>query len=826
MIQLPIDSYLDQIIEKIFSDHPLILTASPGSGKTTRVPARMLATLRHKKINQKIIVIVPKRLAAVAACDRIATENNWILGNDVGYQVRFDSNCKSETQLIFMTEGLFLKKVQDPTFWNSVGFMILDEFHERSSNIDLILGLSFERKILNNDLQIIVMSATLNTEKLKAYFGEHGLVDIQQRPFHLETVYQKNAQSLICDQKFYENLKSTVILAFKKSKKDILVFMPGFREILKAQNILKPVFANTQIEFVYGGLSLPDQKRILNKSNSERRIILATNIAESSLTLPDLDCVIDSGLEKTVVREKKMGFTKLETVRISKFSATQRAGRAARISDGFAFKLWHEIDERSLPEQKKPEILDSDLTKEVLLLSELGTINFTNFSWLDKPDFQKIQSAVKKLQLWNLITNENKITERGKFISQIPLDIEKSVLFYELCKAGAQVAACQFFAKLETVDFSKRPKWNPYDLNSDLDYLFELAPTETQKKIESQLINISKQFSSLAKNNFEFLLLEIFAKYFPEKICLKKTNGTGLSASGRGVEFAENSATVSDKISNDYIIALSGFEKSQAVTTIQLGVGYSREQATSILKKYLKIEDTIEYKSESNRFMKRTVQKFGEFVFIESSPESLSKAELAKNWKNFVLKSSSVFLRLNPSYEKLLNKLNFLSAKKDILLIAVSDFNFLNTFESKLIEQLTENITDFEDFLTADFIFYLFDLIPEKIKNYISQLPDHVQLPTGRVVAVDYVDPKAPMISAKIQDFFGWPQTPKIVDDLIPYTTQLLAPNMRPAQITNDLNNFWKNSYKDVRKDLRARYPKHNWPEEVVTQSEFVLPKK
>ncbi len=816
MIALPIDLHLDEITQKIFSDHPVILSASPGSGKTTRVPARLLLALRQKKNTKKIVVIVPKRLAAVAACDRIATENDWQFGVDVGYVVRFDSNFSPETQLIFMTEGLFLKKIQDPHFWNDVGFIILDEFHERSSNIDLILGLCFERKILNNDLQIIVMSATLNTEKLKKYFGEHHLIEINQKPFALNIVYQKNPQNLICDSKFYENLKLVTLLAYKTSKKDILIFLPGFREILKTQNILKPVLPNTQIEFAYGGLTLAEQKRILNKTSSERRIILATNIAESSLTLPDLDCVIDSGLEKIVVREKKMGFSQLETVRISKFSAIQRAGRAARTGEGYCFKLWHEIDDRSMPEQKRPEILESNLLEEILLLSDLGTTDFLNFSWLDQPDSQKIDVAIKKLLLWNLINTDFTITASGKLISKIPLDLMNALLFYELCRAGLKNQACHFFAKLETVDISKRAKWNPYDLNTDLDYLFALPMATTEKKIEAQLKKLAEKYTPEHSLDFESALLEIFSKYFPERICLKKTNGNGLSASGRGVEFSDSSAIQSDKIANDYIIALSGFEKSQSVTNVQLGVGYSRGQATLILKKYLQIEDKIEYKPETHKFMKRTVQKFGEFVFTESSPETLSQSELANNWKLFVLKTPSAFLRLNDSYDKLIIKFNFLKDKKSILKISDLDFIFLDNFDILLSKILTDHIADFQEFMAVDFVFYLNDIISENLKNYVSQLKDSVQLPTGRVVQIDYSDPKAPMISAKIQDFFQWHHTPKILNELIPYTIQLLAPNMRPAQITNDLNNFWQNSYKEVRKDLRARYPKHNWPEDVL----------
>ena len=825
MITLPIDAHIKNILQKAFSDKSLILTASPGSGKTTRVPAQLLIAFREQKNLKKIIVIVPKRLAAVAACDRIATENGWQLGTDVGYQVRFESNCKPDTQLLFMTEGLFLKKAHDQKFLNEIGVIILDEFHERSAHIDLILGICFERKLLtvdrSNTLQIIVMSATLNTEKLKKYFDqEHNHIDITQKPFNLEIIYQKTSQRLICDKDFYENIKSVTLTAFKKSKKDILIFLPGFREILKTQAALKPLFPSLQIEFIYGGMNLADQKRILNKMTNDRRIICATNIAESSLTLPDLDCVIDCGLEKTAVREKKMGFSKLETLRISKFSATQRAGRAARLSDGFCFRLWHEIDDRSLPEQKKPEILDSTLLEEILLLVDLGHSDANNFSWLDKPSADKIQQAFTQLKKWKLITDDGlQITEHGQNITRLPLDIASSVLFYELNTAGFKKEACELFSKLETTDFSKRQKNSPYDLNTDLDYLFSLDKTENQKKIYMQLMGIPFLSPPNDKKadpmlNFEITVLEIFSNYIPERICLKKSALSGLSASGRGVAFSENSSVVSEKIPNDYIIALSGYEQSASTTVIDFGIGYDKAAAMQVLKKYLVTENKIEFKAESNKFIKKTVQKFGEFIFNETSPETLKNEELAENWKAFVVRESSVFLNLNPSFEKIINKIHFLKSKVDVLKLPQETFDFLSTFETNLVTQLTENITEFKDFLEADFIYYLNDVLSEDLRIMISELPDHIQLPTGRTVTVDYIDPKAPLISAKIQDCFQWHQTPKILNQILPLTIQLLAPNMRPAQITSDLNTFWKNSYKDVRKDLRARYPKHRWPED------------
>lgn len=827
MIQLPIDSYLQDILNKILQDKPVILTASPGSGKTTRVPARLLRHLQQANVLKKIIVIVPKRLAAVAAADRIATENNWTLGEEVGYQVRFEHLCQKKTQLIFMTEGLFLNKAADPTFWDQVGYIFLDEFHERSAQIDLILGLCFERKILVNDIQLVVMSATLNTEKLKSYFKDYSQIDIQQPPYQLTVSFQKAAQKLTCDSAFYDSLKLTTIQAVKTAQKDILIFLPGSREILKAQTALQPIFPNLKIEIVTGSMSLQQQKKVLNKTDSNRRIILATNIAESSLTLPQIDCVIDSGLEKVVYRERKLGFTKLEITRISKFSATQRAGRAARTSDGLCFKMWHEIDERSFPDQKKPEITTSELWDELLLLSNLGISDFENFSWLEKPNSIKISSAQKQLQKWNLIDTQNRPTNQGQQISKIPLDTVSAILFYLLCANRFSTEACEIFCRLDSIDLSGRPKINPLILTTDLDYLFASPKTEAQKKIERQLAELAKKIptaggkldltSAGTENDFETTLLEIYSNYFPHRICLKKSKSTGLSASGRGIEFSDSSSLLSENIPNDYFLVFSGAEKNPATTIVQLGLGYSKKQALSVLKKYLTIEQKIDFKIENQKFTKKTIQKFGEFIFAESNPESLSKEELTENWKTYVKQDPALFLNLNPSYQKIIDKIQFIRSKQELLKINISEFEFIEQFAQRLTDYLMNHFSDFNEILHTDFVFHLQEVIPAQILQLLIDLPSVLKLPTGRTVTINYTDPKAPLISAKIQDCFLWHKSPTLLSNQIPVTIELLAPNMRPAQITNDLNNFWQNSYHEVRKELRARYPRHSWPEDVLT---------
>lgn len=829
---LPIDPYLESITGKVLGPAPVILTASPGSGKTTRLPPYLLKKIntdqKTQNKNKKIIVIVPKRLAAVAASHRIAEENNWIVSEEVGYQVRFESMVSSRTQLIFMTEGFFLKKIQDKKILEAIDFLILDEFHERSSLIDLILGIGIEQKLLSNKPQLLVMSATLNTDKLKKYFGDCEHIDIQAPPFPLHIHYSKKNQSLVCDKDFYESLKSTALEAWKKSKKDILIFLPGFREMLKAKDALAPIFPSTVFELIYGSMNLDEQKRILKKDLTlGRRIILSTNIAESSLTLPDLDCVIDCGLEKTVHYEKKLGFSRLELQRISKFSATQRAGRAARTQEGFCFRLWHESDNLSMPDQKKPEILQSSLLDEVLCLYELG-IPPEQFSWLDRPDEKNLFEATSQLEKWQLIESK-KITSKGEAVSQIPLDIDKSLLFFELCSYDFAQEASQLLAQIESIDFSRMPPADPHSQQDDLDLLLKTPLAEKQKRIFLQLRQIGQNIRlqteespekkhiqknkkmSISKDLRRALLL-IFLKNFPHRLIQKKSSSLGISSSGRGVEFAACSSLSLKNSQADYGLALAGYEKSDAVTVLQSCLGFSKEELLKHIAPLLKTTTEITYNTERSAFQKKDVQKFGNFLFKESATQNLSDVDINTHWMKFVAESPLDFLNLNHSYPRLTEKMLFLKNKTHEL--QIPDFD-LHSLPEKLVDVLTKNISSFTDFKEADLLYYLDTLLPDSVVEFLKQLPHSVKLPSGKTVAINYTDPKAPLISAKIQDCMGWKITPKLLEK-IPYTIELLAPNMRPAQTTNNLENFWKTSYLDVRKDLRARYPKHHWPEDPI----------
>ena len=813
-VSLPIDPHLKNITEKILSPWPVILNASPGSGKTTRVPAELLKNLIDQKKHQKIIVIVPKRISALSAATRIAEENNWSLGLEVGYVVRFESKQTAQTQLIFMTDGMFLKKYSDPEFIKHIGFIFLDEFHERKSSMDLILGVCTEQKILQDNLQIIVMSATMDVQQLKKYFGSSHLIEIQAPPFKVEKNYLAKAQRLACDKDFFEQLKITTLEAWSKCKKDILIFLPGMREINKAIEVLKPCLPQVMLEVLHGSLSLEDQRKIVSKTYPHRRIVLATNVAESSITLPDLDGVIDSGLEKNVQVEKKIGFSRLKLDRVSVFSATQREGRAARTNDGLCFKLWHPFDERSMPATIRPEILDSTLHLELLFLASCGVQDFEKFSWLETPKVSALQRTCHDLISWKLISADHKITDLGQLVASSPVSIVNSVLFIELIKSQPIESTAELIARLDDIEGRSSLSAPKTNYANDLERLFDSPLSHTQAKLKSSLTRFAQDIKPSSKTSstesLSFLLFKIFSQYFPHRIIAKKSSIQGLSSVGRGVELSNESSAHHF----DFYAALSGYEKSDAVTVINFGVGVAKTEALKILMDYSKYENNVFFDETTEVFFKQETLYFGSFKLNEKSKERLSTADLRQAWKKYVTESPESFLNLNSSYLKNKILIQFLKNRSVELKISESLFAFQEDFTFKLAHKLTENIGTFEEFKDCDIYYYLTDLVPDEVYHLLQQLPKNIKLPSGKHVAIDYEDPKAPLIAAKIQDFFGWNETPKLADGRLNLTLELLAPNMRPAQTTSDLGYFWKNSYVDVRKDLRARYPKHAWPED------------
>lgn len=804
MIQLPIDSSISLILEKIKKSKNLILKASPGSGKTTRLPA---ALLKHHF--GKIIVLVPKRIAAVSAADRIAEENNWILGNEVGYHVRFEAVFNSSTKLLFMTEGVFIKKAHDSKFWDNIDVLIFDEFHERSSLSDISLGLAVERQILYDHPKIIVMSATLNSRALEAYLPQNEIFEIESPPFPLMVKYSAKPQRLICDQDFFNSVTIATTTAWSENKKDVLVFLPGLSEMRKVQSQLTKKLGSVPIEILHGSMKLSEQKHILC-SQSYRRIILATDVAESSLTLPGVDAVVDCGLKKVASVEPKVGFSQLALQRISLFSAKQRAGRAARTGPGTCYRLWHESDELSMPKQIKPEILKSNLQDEILTLKSCHIADVTQFSWLDKPTEKNIHLALERLQNWKLLDPQKVLTSLGGVIQKLPLSIENSLLFFKLSESGFQKDAAHFIAALETLDLVSLFKENVLSPESDLTRLFDASLFPQGLKIKNQLAHFPLALAkSLPGKDFRKILLSIAFEYFPHRIGKKKTETEGTSSLGRGLALLSGLQARS----SDYYFMLAGYNANENKTDIYFAIGLSKAEFLEYSNEKIQIKMTYSLDLEKKQLFKTQIKSVGQFIISESSKSIVLTAEQNLLWPQILEDSLETLLLSHHDYQIFMEKIKFLLKKSNALTLPISTFDFLENLSEKMFTDLKISVRSLEDFYSYPLHNLLLLHCPQEIRKLISHLPEFLNLPNGKVTKVLYTTENAPLISVKIQDIFGWIQHPMLLDQRLPITLELLAPNMRPTQITQNLKLFWEKSYFDIRKELKPRYPKHPWPD-------------
>lgn len=781
-INLPIDSYLEKIVQSFDNNNNVILTAPPGSGKTTRAPAALLSKFK------KIIVLVPKRIAAISAAARIAEENDWILGKEVGYQVRFENKTDKSTPLIFMTEGVFIKKLQDPSMWSDLELIVFDEFHERSSHLDLALGITLEKQILEQQINMLIMSATLDVKPLQNYLGESNLIEINTKPYPLEVIKNKKSQRLQIDYQFADNLIEILQQALTKSKKDILIFLPGLSEIRFIERQIKEKFKSFEINILHGSIKLEEQNKILHES-AHRRLILATNIAESSITIPSVDCVIDSGLVKKSVIEIKIGFRRLELARISLFSAKQRAGRAARTGPGTCFQLWHELDERSMPEAIQPEILSSDLLEESLTLLSLQINNPDQFSWLDKPK-KKFQDAIEQLKMWDLVN-----TEKGQLVQSVPLDIERSLLFVELSQLGLQKEASRLLAFLETTNFDKLTE------NVDIE---QLKLGDMGYKIETQLNRIYINPLQINKKSLKENIISLFFKNFPNKIAKRKEKNLAISSLGRGVELSGHLVDAQ----SDYFLLLSGREYTNALTKCDFAISFTAQDFTKYSTENTKQIVEINFDYDKKRIFKIEKKMAGFFTVSEAAKVYINEKQQPEIFKEFFKKHFSELLEYHEHYKNYVTKVNFLKKKTE------NDFTHLDNLHENLYNSIADSISTIDEFFELN----LYDIIlystPEKIKKDLEQLPNNFTLPNGKTVKIDYESEQAPKISARIQELFGQNTNPTILNGRLRMTIELLAPNYRPTQITSQLENFWKTGYLEIKKELKARYPKHAWPDD------------
>jgi len=782
LIKLPIDEKINDICKSVVENKIFILKASPGSGKTTRVPSALMSFFKGK-----IIVLEPRKLAAKFAASRISFERQTKLGTEVGYAFRFDHNYENSTRLLFYTEGTFLRSLlQNPTL-EGIDVVILDEFHERHKETDVAWALLQKiQRTIRPDLHLVVMSATLdkNLFPSEASFLEMNLPQFLLTEHYLE--HRPSALDGSLEKKVYE-----AMLEAYQCAGDILIFLSGMKDILSVKEALSSFCTKNEMDILilHGDLSNGEQARVMEEEG-RRKVILSTNIAESSLTIPGVRIVIDSGFFRQSTFSPYTGLHQLETKKISKSSAIQRAGRAARTGEGHVFRLYskHEFDER-IPFEK-PEILRTELSETLLLLGNLGETHFKELPWIEIPPQKAFDAGMQLLyKLGAFYVDETdaegrKITEIGKKMARYPLHPRQSRLLVEASKYGAKKIK-------EVIEF----------ISSFEDNLF------LRKSLSSQLHSLTKNASDKKLENPDLPLECLLIKGFVDRIGYLKVSKARPEILLCEGETLTLSRELSKEIDPNHPLGLVLDVSSSKEVTRFLSI--DEELLYEVEPFPIEEKRTFFWDEKRNELFLRVEERIGQILLSESKKaykgEILDeKLEfLFKKMMREILQGKLALANQDEQYFRLQFFSIFLKKNLDEFDIVTWLNERLDLYTSLSEEQL---LKFFEDYFTS--LLHFID--PDSKISFTDFFPEKLFLRDKRILQIHYEN--GPWVEGFIQDFYGMTTTPTIAGGSIPLTLRLLGPHKRPLQTTKDLLSFWAKTYKELYGELSRDYPRHHWP--------------
>lgn len=815
---LPVDPLLPRIVESLERHPSAVVVAEPGAGKTTRVPPALLAAPFAK--DKEIWVLQPRRLAAKMAALRVAEECGEEPGQSVGYRFRFEKRLSARTRLCFMTDGMLLPlALSDPTLSN-VAAVVLDEFHERS--LALELGLAFLRRLQSGprpDLRLLVMSATLDAQALSAYLDGCPVFQSEGRVFPVRVEYHPFPQEPSLESKVRSALGR---LASEKTQGTTLVFLPGLGEIRKCQRALEK--GPFEVRALYGDLPVEEQQRVLRPSPGNP-VILCTNVAETSLTVPGVTAVVDSGLTRQARLSAWSGLTRLVTVPSSRASAAQRTGRAGRLREGACFRLFSKYDFEHRAAFDVPEILRSDLSKSLLDLKQLGVEDLEAFPWLMRPSAASLEASLALLARLGALDGKGGLTEAGRWMARFPLAPRLAKMLLEARERNPQILsqACRL-AVLINEERAESP-----DL---LEELQKYKPGYESQKLEGQLQELTARTASRPSppggqglsthDRMAQCLLAAFpdrvAKVRPAAASFAHAPGTG-GKGGRQREFVlcgGGSALGPDNAltrSHEYFVVVEAQELEQNARAQALVRSLAPIEIDWLLDLFpgeLREETTCQWNGKAGRVEGSKRLLYGQLALDE---KALAPRDFGPEAEELLYREA---LAAGPAaycdpeeLESFRNRVRF-AAERDGAVPPLSE----ETLEETLRE-MCQGCRGFSDLKQAGLVAALQARLFPRGQALLERLaPASVALPSGRRLAIHYEPGKPPWGRSRVQDFFGMKQGPAVGG--VPVVLHLLSPAQRPVQVTSDLAGFWQNHYPQTRRELSRRYPRHRWPENPV----------
>ncbi|MEN5301803.1 ATP-dependent helicase HrpB [Pseudomonas sp. TWI628] len=827
MISLPIDAVLPALREALENRDEAVLEAPPGAGKTTRVP---LALLNEPWLaGQTILMLEPRRLAARAAAERLASELGEKVGETVGYRIRLDSKVGPNTRIEVVTEGILTRRLHADPALDGVGLLIFDEFHERSLDADLALALSLNgRELLRDDpaLKILLMSATLEGERLSRLLGDAPVVSSEGRMHPVDIRWGRPFQP----GEFIEpRVVDNVLLALAEQPGSVLVFLPGQAEIRRVHQSLQEALGERPDVLLcplHGELDLNAQRAAIDPpAKGLRKVVLATNIAETSLTIDGVRVVIDAGLARVPRFDPGSGMTRLDTQRISRASATQRAGRAGRLEPGVCYRLWSEAQHDQLAAYGSAEILQADLAGLALQLARWG-VTPDQLCWLDQPPaaaFSQAQDLLARLGAFKPGSRDN-LSDHGQAMAELPAHPRIAHLLLRGQDLGLATMACDVAALLGERDIQRGG-------GADLHSRLALVSGESKASRGGQggvqrARQLARQYRGLLRGKAVAAVADpdhprwlgaLLALAYPDRVAQQRREGGAeyRLANGRAALFAEVDALMKCPW---LVIADLGSRQGQREERIYLAAEFDPALLDDVLAEQVERVDILDWDEREQVLRAERQTKVGELVLGREPLPGLDDEARAKALLGLVRRKGLNLLNWTPELRQwqarvaLLRQLD-LDKEGQSEWPDLSDEALLANMEDWLQPYLGK-VSRLSHFAALDLSSIMRNLLPWPLPQRLDEwAPAHLAVPSGSNIRLDYSE-SPPILAVRLQELFGLADTPRIAQGRQQVKLHLLSPARRPVQVTQDLANFWRTTYAEVKKDLKGRYPKHYWPDD------------
>ncbi len=821
----PVDNILDLLMDSLLRNNSIVLQAPPGAGKTTRVPLALLDVIPEEA--GRIVMLEPRRIAATSAARWMAATLGEEVGGTVGYSIRFDRRVSQSTRIEVVTEGILTRRIQSDPGLEGIAMIIFDEFHERSLQADLSLALCLDiQRGLRNDLKLLIMSATLDPAPVARLLGDAPVVTTEGRTYPVEERYLPDDRE---HHRLADRTSHAVARALKETRGDILVFLPGAGEIRACADLLRQSVSAHHITFhpLYGDLSFEEQERAIMPSEM-RKIVLATNIAETSLTIEGVQVVVDSGLARRLQYDPSSGMNRLVTVPISKASAEQRKGRAGRTAPGVCYRLYSRYALETMVPYAPPEISVSDLSSVVLELAVWGVKDPSKLAWLDVPPAASWESARALLTALGALDRHGSVTAAGRKMAGLPLHPRLGRLLVRADELGAPRLGADLAALLSERDILRRnvPGMDEEpDVSDRLEILRRwrrdgvvpsVADAWALRVVDKTARHLLREIRRADSGNTDEaggneLISRLLLDAFPDRIAKLREDGEGryVLSQGRGVRFIRPGTMAG----NRFIVALNVDAGEKAEGVVHLAASLTEELIRSECGGLIEKRRRVDWDSREGRIVSSVEERLGA-VSLSQRPFRPSDEETVPVLCAAIRSDHSLVV-FRPACRQFLSRVCLMKRtfpEEDWP--DLSEDRLAASPEEWLLPWL-KGIRNAKDLAALDILAALrARLTWAQLRLLEQEAPTHLAVPSGSRVALDYSSGDLPVLAVKLQEMFGLADTPTVAGGRVKVLLHLLSPARRPVQITQDLRGFWNSGYLQVKKELKGRYPKHPWPDD------------